>query len=104
MLQKGQSLFYERDRFKYTLEKTYTPDFIVEKTDGSVTYIESKGYLRSTDRTKILAVLRDNDIDLRICFMQDHKLSRGSRNRYSDWCDKHKITYAVGRIPEEWLS
>lgn len=103
MLLKGQSLFYERDKFKYTLERSYTPDFIVEKGDGTTIYIESKGYLRPEDRAKILAVLRDNTIDLRLLFKQDHTLSKGSRNRYSDWAAKHNIPFAIGEIPEQWL-
>ena len=105
MLQKGFRLFYERDRFPYTLKRRYTPDFIIERPDGTVTYIEAKGYLRPSDRAKLLAVLRDNpDIDLRILFKQNHTLSKGSRNRYSDWATKHNIPFAIGEVPNHWIS
>lgn len=103
MLKEGMRLFYERDVFPYTLHRRYTPDFIVEKLDGTIMYIESKGYLRPEDKAKMLAVLRDHDIDLRILFKQDHKLSKRSKSRYSDWAKKHNIPFAVGEVPEDWV-
>lgn len=100
---KGYRLSYETRKFPYVLRRTYTPDFVLEKPGGRVTYIEAKGYLRPSDRAKLLAVVRDNDIDLRILFKQDHTLSKGSRNRYSDWAKKHNIPFAVGEVPKDWL-
>ncbi len=95
---------YEKEKFGYTLHKTYKPDFEIMLSNGDRRYVEAKGYFRPADRTKILAVLRDNPhLDLRLLFKSDNTLSKGSRNRYSDWATKHSIPFAVGELPPEWL-
>lgn len=67
-------------------------------------YIEVKGYLRPSDRTKLLAVLRDNPgIDLRLAFKVNNKISSDSETRYSDWCKKHNIPFCITVIPRDWL-
>lgn len=94
---------YEAIRLPYTLRKYYLPDFAVDKTDG-VFFIEVKGYLRPSDRTKLLAVIRENpSIDLRLAFAVNNKLNRHTETRYGDWCDKHGIPWCVGELPREWF-
>jgi hypothetical protein len=47
------------------------------------------------------------DLDIRFLFMRDNKISKNSKTRYSDWCKKRGIKYAVsehGHIPDEWLA
>ena len=47
---------YETENLDYKLLKHYVPDFILKFKNGRKIYIEVKGYLRSEDRTKLLAV------------------------------------------------
>jgi hypothetical protein len=96
---------YESEALKYVLYKTYTPDFVFTRKDGTKLYIEVKGYLRPEDRTKMIAVKALNpDLDIRFFFPVDNKLRKGSKSRYSDWCQKHGFPYAIGRIPKNWFS
>lgn len=79
--------------------KKYLPDFVLK--NGIV--IEAKGRLTQQDRTKLLAVKEQYpEIDLRLVFMYDNKLSRESPTRYSEWAEKHGFKYAMKRIPKEW--
>jgi len=100
---RGAKCAYETEKLPYTLHKRYIPDFVIEKPNGKKIYIEAKGYFRPADRTKILAVVRDNNIDLRLLFQQDNFLRKGSKTRYSDWARKHGIPFSVGEIPSNWL-
>lgn len=87
---------YETERIAYVLAKHYIPDFILHTPLGKI-YVECKGYLRPEDRTKLLAVKRQNPrIDLRILFYREVK----SQIR---WAEKNSIKYAIEEIPEEWL-
>jgi hypothetical protein len=96
---------YEPEAFSYFIEHWYTPDWKVQCKDGSSFFIESKGYWRPDDRRKVKLVREQHpDIDLRMLFQNDPKLHKKSATRYSDWCKKHGILYAVGGIPEEWFS
>jgi hypothetical protein len=95
---------YETESLPYVLERKYRPDFIIVRPDGTKTYIEIKGYLRPSDRTKLVAVKKGNpSLDLRIIFAQDNKISN-SNMRYSDWAKKYRIPFAIGRIPKKWIT
>lgn len=78
----------------------YTPDFRI----GKDIYIETKGRFTSSNRSSTLDFLRSHpDFDLRFLFGADNYTTSNRGDRYSDWCTKHGITYAVKEIPEEWL-
>lgn len=95
---------YETDFIPYVLERKYNPDFTITHKDGSIFYIESKGYFRSTDRTKLRACLANGSRPrIRLVFAVDNKLHAKSSMRYSDWCKKYGFEYAIGTIPEEWF-
>lgn len=82
------------------VSRWYTPDFVLKNGD---LIIETKGRFTSSDRTKMLAVMEDHpDLDIRMVFMRDNKLSKSSDTKYSEWCEKHGIKYAIGHIPKEW--
>lgn len=99
------STSYETERLTYKLLKTYIPDFILTFKDGRKIYLEVKGYLRPSDRTKLLAVKEMNpQIDLRLVFMQDNKLNKNSKTTYSQWATKHGFPYCFKTIPKEWLT
>lgn len=78
----------------------YLPDFII----GTL-ICEVKGRFTSEDRKKHLSVKEMNpERDIRILFQRDQKLSKASKTRYSEWCTKHKIPYAIGEtVPEDWV-
>lgn len=95
---------YETIKLPYVLEKMYVPDFVCSNSNG-IFFIEAKGYLRPEDRTKMLAALELNPtVDLRLVFSKDNVLRKGSKTKYSDWCKKHNITYAIGTVPKEWFN
>jgi len=104
---KGRSklkISYESDKIPYYIERKYVPDFTVEFKDGRILYIEAKGWLRSEDRSKMIAVKRANpDLDIRILFQNDNKLNKNSKSRYSDWANKNGFPFAFKNIPEDWL-
>lgn len=84
-------------------KRNYIPDF---KLSNGV-YVEAKGKFTPADRKKMLWVIEQNpDKDIRILFMRDNYLRKGSKTKYSAWCAKNGIECAVsslGHIPEEWM-
>ena len=94
-------LSYEKHKLDYVEARTYTPDFYLERTG---IFVEAKGQLDALDRRKLLLILEQYpDIDLRMVFMRDLPIRKGSKVKYSDWCKKHGIKYAFGKIPEDWF-
>ena len=98
----GVSFQYESEKLGYTIEHTYTPDFVLP----NYTYLEAKGYWDPADRRKILAVKRDNPgIDIRMVFQSPYNtISKRSKTTYAKWCEKHDIPWSsYQNIPIEWL-
>lgn len=62
---------YTPDRFKYIAQDgnmhVYTPDFKIINSDGSIKYIETKGYSKIRDNYKWNA-LKQLDIQLEVCY------------------------------------
>lgn len=102
----GLRVGYETERLKYVLEHGYIPDLVVTFRDGRKMYIEAKGYFRPEDQIKMRAVKNTNpELDIRMIFPKDNKLSKRHVMRYSDWCTKYGIPYHVGlEVPKEWLT
>jgi hypothetical protein len=86
--------------------RNYTPDFEVETGSGVKFTIEVKGYLDDEDRSKLRAIRKQYpDLDLRIVFQRDNRIPRTKeKTRYSAWAAKYGFKYAVGKVPEEWLT
>ena len=59
-----------------------------------------------SDRTKHLLIKEQYpDLDIRFLFQNANNLLRkGSKTRYSDWCEKHGFLYAHKEIPNQWLT
>ena len=98
----GVSFEYESEKLGYTIEHSYTPDFVLP----NYTYLEAKGYWDPKDRRKILAVKKDNpDIDLRMVFQSPYnKISKKSKTTNAQWCDRHDIPWtSYQNIPIDWL-
>ena len=98
----GVSYEYESEKLGYTIEHTYTPDFVLP----NYTYIEAKGYWSPADRRKILNVKKANpEIDLRMVFQSPYnKINKKSKTTYAQWCEKHDIPWSeYHNIPLDWL-
>ena len=92
---------YEEDKLPYVIEHNYIPDFRV----GDI-YIECKGWFKSTDRRKMLAVKKSHpDLDIRFVFQSPYnKLSKRSKTTYAMWADKHGFPWCASyAIPISWL-
>lgn len=100
-----------------TKTRWYTPDFYLaqrcsdSKNDSRISsrvdkgiYIETKGRFTAADRNKMLLVKQAwPDLDIRMVFMADNKISKWSETRYSDWCKKHGFPYAFKDVPDDWI-
>jgi hypothetical protein len=96
---------YETTTFPYVTEHRYRPDFHIQLPGGREFFVESKGYFRPSDRTLLKAVRDANPrADIRLVFQGNSKIHRDSSMRYSDWCEKNGFMYAIGDVPDEWLT
>ena len=79
----------------------YTPDIVLKNT-GIV--VEIKGRLTAANRRKYAAFVDQYPhLDFRMLLQKDSPISKGSKTKYTDWCDKVGIPYYVGEsIPDEW--
>ena len=121
---RGIRFEYESETFEYWIKlprarcleccgceivtsREYTPDFYLP---GWNIYLETKGKWTADDRKKHKAMKEQYpELDIRLLFMSDNKISRNSKTRYSDWCEKNGIKYMVigrgAKVPsEEWLN
>ena len=100
---EGIEYEYERETIIYiqpAQTRKYNPDFFLP--NGII--IEAKGKWTIEDRKKMVNVIEQNpDLDIRMLFQHDNKLNKNAKQRYSTWCDKRNIVYAVGKIPAAWL-
>lgn len=95
---------YETMKLKYVVpakHHTYTPDIIL----GNGIIVEIKGYLDLESRKKMQLVIEQHpELDIRFVFQKANKpITKCSKTTYSDWCDKLKIKWAEGLIPQEWI-
>jgi hypothetical protein len=82
---------YESERLPYTLENNYVPDY----SRGQV-IVEAKGRFTGADRRKMLRVKEAHPArDIRLCFMRDNKLYKGSKTTYTQWAAKHGFKCSV---------
>lgn len=102
---QGAPVVYEKTKIKYTIPQsnhTYTPDF-----DLSGWHLECKGLFSSRDRAKLVLVKAQHPKKIiRILFMRDNYINKGSKTKYSDWARKNGFEYHVsskGEVPKEWL-
>lgn len=74
----------------------YLPDFVL----GSNSILEAKGILGSSERSKFLAIKKSNpEWNVAFVFGADNKLSRNSKQRYSDWCRDHGFDFGIKELP-----
>lgn len=83
------------------VRRRYVPDWV---TEDDQLIVESKGKFTPSDRTKMLAVIAAHPTkEFRMLFMRDNWLTRKKLEKYSDWCNKHGIKYAIGEFPKAWI-
>lgn len=94
---------YESEYLPYVTRAYYLPDFVVHRADGSVLYIEAKGWFRKEDMVKMRNVKEAHpELDIRILFQKNNKATKTMT--YVDWCHKYGFPCAVGTVPKEWLT
>lgn len=86
---------------KFRKKQTYTPDFVL----GNGVHIEAKGRLTVDNRRKYKAFIEQYPkVKFKLLFQRNNPITRGSKTKYSDWCEKNGIDYSVGEeVPNEWL-
>lgn len=101
---KYSKLEYEPEKIEYSITATYCPDFVITFKNREPLYLETKGYFDYEDRRKMLAVKAQYPhLDIRMIFMKDSVLGKGSKTRYSDWCLKNDFKFAIKEVPADWL-
>lgn len=107
---RGIEFKYESEKLPYIVPESkhlYTPDFIVQTEGGTTIFVEAKGNFTAADRKKMKLVIEQNpDKDIRMLFQKDNKIQRNSKTKYSDWCLKNGIRFAVsatGHVPDGWI-
>lgn len=103
-LKKNKIKFtYETERVRFVMPESnhvYKPDFILPNG----LFIETKGKWDSDSRKKMALVKEQHPkLDIRILFMRDQPIRKGSETFYSDVCKKLGYEYAFKEIPAEWL-
>ena len=105
--------WYEIDKINWepppAKTKSYTPDFVIKRKDGSILYVEYKEYLDARSKKVMRYVTKQHpELDIRILFgpkCEHKKISKKSKTTYGQWANKNNIKWAVGRrIPKEWLN
>jgi predicted nuclease of restriction endonuclease-like RecB superfamily len=88
---------YEPEKIPYIFSGHYIPDFIIYKGLDKM-YIEAKGHFRPEAKRKMVAVHKLHPtLDIRIIFYS-------FKAKDVRWAEKNGFPYAIGTIPEEWLT
>lgn len=92
---KGQGakrMEYEALSVPFSVPHRYIPDVLLP--NGII--LEFKGYFRPEARREMVAVRKEHPtLDIRMVFQRAKTaLSKGSKNTYAAWCDKHGILWA----------
>lgn len=71
--------------------RTYLPDVVI----GDKIF-ELKGRMTLFDRKKMKLVVEQNpDKDITMVFQRDNPIRKGSKTKYSDWCNKNNIKWMM---------
>ena len=107
-LKKEKWVFQPTFRIPYIIKfvqpeinRTYLPDLYFPKTD---IFVELKGVLTLDDRKKHLWIQQQTDYDVRFCFMNaNNKIRKGSKTKYSDWCEANDFIWCEKEVPLDWM-
>ena len=99
---EGLDVKYESDSISFVQpakKRRYTPDF--KTKDGR--YIETKGLFTAEDRQKMLLVKEQNPgLSILMVFKRDNPITKGSKNHYSDWCNKNGVEWCLFSDTSKW--
>ena len=100
----GVVLGYETTVLAYITapqKRRYTPDWTIK--DGW--YIETKGRLDTANRKKMLYIKEQHPAARILVLFQNSRdfIRKGSKTRYSDWCEKNQIEWCDIRDQDKWL-
>ena len=106
--ERGLPTFYETETLTFEVpaqKRRYTPDFPVERKDGSRFFVETKGRFTTSDRMKHLHFKKSRpDIEIRFVFNRSKTpIKKGSKTTYAMWCEKNGFLFADKLIPDEWF-
>lgn len=101
----GLGFEYEAEKFKYIRPAHYTPDWKIADRPLKV-FIETKGYLAPSDRSKLLAFKEQypNIIILLVFANADNRLNSKSKTTYGEWAEKNGFEWHDIRkgLPIHW--
>ena len=105
----GIDFGYESEKIHFVQpakKRSYTPDIVFKKKDGTKMYIELKGEWVRDDRLKHVMIHEQYPgIDIRYVFTRStDKISKVSKTTYGDYCTDRGWLYADEEIPAEWLN
>lgn len=104
----GATFLHEHDRIEYRNHegtKVYIPDFTVYRDDGTVFFIEAKGWIDTSANFKMRAVKNWNPkADIRFVFQSASARVAKLKSTVCQWAKRYKFPYAVGEVPDEWLT
>lgn len=86
---------YEPRELKISYEvkevRSYLPDVVIGDR-----YFELKGRFTLYDRKKMkLIVEQYPDLDITMVLQKDNPIRKGSKTKYSDWCNKNNIKWMM---------
>lgn len=104
----GVKYGFETQKIKFVepaKNRTYTPDFVLTKKDGTKMFIETKGRLVAADRKKHKMIKEQHpELDIRFVFSnQNSKIYKGSPTTHAKWAEKLGLQYANRVIPIDWI-
>lgn len=111
-LSKLKKIKWMYEPLKYVIrwtppEKKYKADFVIEKKDGSIIYIEAKGSRFWPGDIQKFKAIRNQypDLDIRFVWDNAHRpTKKGSKETCAEWCNRNGYMYTSGgSIPPEWL-
>lgn len=97
---------YEADNFYwFPNPRIYRPDFKVFKDDGTVYYVETKGFFDPNSRAKMAAIKKQfPNVDIRMAFMDpDKKVTKSKTGKtYSAWAEAVGYLWSSFCVPKSW--
>lgn len=95
---------YEDIRLDYKVPESkhyYKPDFNL----SNGLRIEVKGKFDADARKKMILIKEQHpNENIKLLFMRDQPIRKGSETFYSDWCRKYGYDFAFQNVPAEWLN
>lgn len=99
----GLAADYEPDRLEFITKSHYVPDWKIAEN----TYIETKGYLSSSNRSRLIDFKKQYP-HITVCLVfqaSQNKIYKNSKTTYAQWAERHGFEWSDikdGVKPEWW--